>query len=310
MQKPKLVAIVGPTATGKTRLGVKLASQFNGEIVSADSRQVYRGMDIGTGKDLKEYLIKTAKKTKQIPYHLIDVASPQTKFDLSKYQKKAFKAIDDIGKRGKVPFLVGGSGLYVQAVIDNYDLTSIKPNKKLRKKLEEKNIEEIIKDLKKVSRLNSCDFKKIIREKNKRRLIRYLEYCLLSQRPLKDLFLKKDPRYEVLVLGITFPREVIYKKIEKRLKERLLKEDMLGEVERLHKCGVSWKRMEELGLEYKWLSRYLRKKISYEEMFQFLLRDIKRFSKRQMTWFKKDKRIIWIKNQSQAKKLVKDFLKK
>ena len=159
---PKLIVILGPTASGKTKLAVELARVFNGEIVSADSRQVYKGMDIGTGKDLDEY--------DNVPYHLIDICEPTEQFSLAQYQKFAYQAIDDIIMRGKIPFLVGGTGLYIQAVIDGYDLSEIKPNEKLRKKLEKKSLEKLQHLIKKNKiELNKSDFG------NKRRLIRILE---------------------------------------------------------------------------------------------------------------------------------------
>ncbi len=305
----KLIAIVGTTASGKTGLAVKLCPDFNGEVISADSRQVYKGMDIGTGKDLKEYKFKKWNKNIKIPYHLIDVVSPKTKFNLSNYQKKAFKAIDNVLGRGKNPFLVGGTGLYVQAVIDNYNLSFIKPNFKLRKELDELEIMDILNKLKKVSKLNKKEFKEITKEKNKRRLVRYLEFCLTNKKPLKELFKKQDPKYDVLILGLTFPKEILAGRIKKRLKERLEKEDMLGEVKRLKEGGVSWKRLEGFGLEYKYLSLYLKGEISYNEMFDGLDRAINQFAKRQKTWFKRDKRIVWVKNKTEAKKEIKKFLK-
>lgn len=308
-ENKKLIVIVGTTASGKTSLGVDLALQFNGEIVSADSRQVYKGMDIGTGKDLQEYTIEKGNKKTNIPYHLIDVIDPKKRFTLLDYQKQAFKAIDDILARGKVPILVGGSGLYIQAVIDNYNLSVSTPDNNLRAELEKLSIEEILNQLKKVSKLSVKEFEQITEEKNKRRLIRYLEYCLVSKKPLKNLFKKNKPKYDLLMLGLTFSNEILSERIEKRLKTRIEDDGMIEEVKRLHDEGLSWKRLDEFGLEYRLISLYLRRKISYEAMFLELLKGIKNFAKRQKTWFKRDKRIIWIENKSQAKKLVKEFLK-
>jgi tRNA dimethylallyltransferase len=308
-KKQKLIAIVGTTASGKTGLAVKLCLAFNGEVISADSRQVYKGMDIGTGKDLIEYRVKKGNKYIDIPYHLIDVVTPKRRFTLASYQKKAFRAIDDILASGKNVFLVGGTGLYSQAVIDNYNLSFVKPNLKLRKELDKLEIVDILNKLKKVSKLNKKEFKKITKEKNKRRLVRYLEFCLTTKKPLKDLFTKQEPRYEVLIIGLTFDKDVLESRIRKRLKDRLEKEDMLGEVERLRSEGLSWKKLEEFGLEYKYLSLYLKGNISYEQMFEEIVRASVQFAKRQLTWFKKDKRTIWIKNNTEAKKRIKEFLK-
>lgn len=306
--------IAGTTASGKTRLGVNLALKFNGEIVSADSRQVYKGMDVGTGKDLKEYSLRLTNKNGRlksidIPYHLIDVVDPKIRFNLADYQKKAFDAIDDILSRGKVPFLVGGTGLYVQSIIDNYDLSGPGPDKKLRAELEKLSIDNIIKKLKTDCRVSSKKFNEITKEKNKRRLVRYLEFCLTTKKPLDELFKKNKPRYNALILGLTFDKKTLSNRIEKRLKERLDKEDMVGEVEMLKSNGLSWKRLEEFGLEYKWLSLYLRGLINYNEMFDGLSSDTRRFAKRQMTWFKRDKRVIWPKDKKESVRLVDEFLK-
>ncbi|MCK4553871.1 hypothetical protein KAU19_02830, partial [Candidatus Parcubacteria bacterium] len=178
----KIIVILGPTSSGKTGLAVKLAYKFNGEIVSADSRQVYRGMDVGTGKDLDEYLVRGVRHhigcrtPYRIPYHLIDVVSPNTVFSLAKYQRLAYKAIDNILSRGKLPIIAGGTGLYLQAVVDNYNLSKIKPNKKLRERLKKLGAEKLFKKLQELNkkfadRLNESE------RKNKRRLIRYIEIC-------------------------------------------------------------------------------------------------------------------------------------
>lgn len=300
-EKEKLIVILGPTASGKTSMAVKLAYKFGGEIVSADSRQVYKGMDIGTGKDLEEYKIKG----KRISHHLIDVVKPKTIFSLAKYQKLAYKAINDIIERGKTPFLVGGTGLYIQAIVDGYILSSAKPDLKLRKKLAELPLKKILTKLKKVDPKTY----KIIDKKNRRRVERALEICLLTGLPVSKQRKKAKPHYEILMLGIYPSKDILYKKIEKRLKERL-NQGMIKEVKELHERGLSWKRLEEFGLEYRWISRYLQKKVKYDEMIEGLNKDIKNFAKRQMTWFKRDKRIKWIKNYSEAEKLIKNFLKK
>jgi tRNA dimethylallyltransferase len=308
-KKKKLIAIVGTTASGKTGLAVKLCLDFDGEVISADSRQVYRGMDIGTGKDLVEYRVKRGNKYIDIPYHLIDVASPKRRFTLASYQKKSFQAIDDVLARGKNAFLVGGTGLYSQAVIDNYNLSFVKPDLKLRKELDSLEIVDILNKLKKASKLSKKEFKEITKEKNKRRLVRYLEFCLTTNKPLGDLFTKQDPKYDVLIIGLTFPKDILERRIRKRLKDRLEKEDMLGEIERLKGEGVSWKKLEEFGLEYRYLSLYLRGNISYEQMFEEIIKASLQFAKRQLTWFKRDKRTIWVKNNTEAKKKIKEFLK-
>lgn len=298
-KKNKIIVILGPTASGKTKLAVKLAVRFNGEIISADSRQVYRGMDIGTGKDLSEYIV---------PYHLIDVANPRVRFDLAKYQKLAFKAIDDILKRGKLPILAGGSGLYLQAIVDNYKLSEVNKNLALRKKLDKLNASELFEKLEKLApkmaaRLNQSD------RNNKRRLIRYLE-ILGQDENFKNRLGKK--KYQALLVGVKFSKNILKQRIFKRLLERLKEQNMIEEVENLHSQGVSWKKLEEFGLEYKFIALYLQK-IIYEEMAKKLNIAIFQFAKRQLTWFKRwekqGAKINWLKDSKKIEKLVREFLK-
>ena len=323
---PKIVVILGPTASGKTTLGVKLAKEFNGEIVSADSRQVYRGMDVGTGKDLKEY--------GDIPYHLIDVADPKEVFDLAQYKQQAEAAISDIISRGKLPIIVGGSGLYLEALVDNYDLPMVKPNVDLRAELEAKTLEElqnILETKNKVffDKLNNSD------RNNKRRLIRYIEIsnnviarseatwqsrgdeeiATLPEPVLSVAERTRDDRkYNALLIGLAWPKEVLAQRIERRLKERLDKEDMVEEVKGLHDAGVSWQRLEAFGLEYKFISQYLQEKIDYETMFTKLNIAINQFAKRQMTWFKRwekqGRKIVWENDLEAVKGEIKKFINK
>ncbi len=334
--KPKLIVILGATATGKTKMAVKLASRFNGEIVSADSRQVYRGMDIGTGKDLGEYEIHTPYPSQEgnwlnkiqsvplykrgqgcvkikIPYHLIDVVSPNTKFSLAKYQKLAYKAIYDIIKRGKTPFLVGGTGLYIKSIVEGTPLLNeAKPNLKLRKILDSWDNEKILKELKKLD--PNLDEKNI--QNNKRRMIRYIEIMDSCKKPISEIWKiqKKEGKYDCLMLGIFLNstsfeeggrgRFLMNTKIDQRVDRRLDKEKMVEEVKRLHKEGVSWRRLESFGLEYKFIAKYLQGKLEYNEMVNLLKIASHQFAKRQMTWFKRDKGIKWITKYGEAKKEI------
>lgn len=292
-KKLKLVVILGPTSAGKSELAVGLARRFGGEIVSADSRQVYKGMDIGTGKIQK-------KEMEGIPHHLLNIASPKRKFTAAQYQKLANKAVKKIAKKGKTPFLVGGSPFYIYSVVEGWSFPQIKPDWKLRKKLQKKTAEELFSELKKIDPKRA----ESIERKNKRRLIRAIELGLHFGRVPP---LKKTPEYNCLLIGIKKEPWELKKLIEKRLQKRL-KKGMIKEVEKLRKSGLSWKRLEEFGLEYKWIAGFLQNKVSREEMTERLQKDIEKFAKRQMTWFKKDKRIHWIKNQKQAKSLIKSFL--
>jgi tRNA dimethylallyltransferase len=295
-REKKLIAILGPTASGKSALAVKIAKKFEGEIISVDSRQVYKGMDIGTGKIKKEEM-------EGIPHYLLDVASPKRKFTVAKFQKLAKKAIEKIFKKGKIPILCGGTGFYLWVLTREVLLPKVKPDWKLRKKLEKKSAKELFEILKKLDPERA----KTIEKDNKRRLIRAIEIAkkLGKVPPLKT----KPLPYPILFLGIKKSKEELKKLIKRRLLKRL-KEGMIEEVKKLRKFGISWKRLEEFGLEYEWISKYLQGKISYKEMVKSLQKDIEKFAKKQMTYFKKYfPKTIWVQSLKEAEKLIKDFLK-
>ncbi|MFA5358373.1 MAG: tRNA (adenosine(37)-N6)-dimethylallyltransferase MiaA [Patescibacteria group bacterium] len=303
----KIIVVLGPTSSGKTRIGVKLAKKFNGEIISADSRQVYKGMDVGTGKDLKEYrVVSSGHRVGKITYHLIDVVGPNTEFNVAKFQKLGYAAIEDILQRGKIPMIVGGTGLYISAITEGYVLSerSKVKSKKVRRSLEPLTLKQLLVRLKKIDPKTY----KIIDKKNRRRVQRALEIFYETGKTKSEVEGKNKPPYDFLKIGLIYPREVIFRRIDKRLEDRLEKENMIGEVRRLHKNGVSWKRLEAFGLEYKWLARYLQKKVGYQEMVAGLAQEIKNFSKRQIIWFKRDKDIIWTNDYDKIKKTVSEFL--
>lgn len=293
--KPKLVVILGSTSSGKTDLSIKLAKKFNGEIISADSRQIYKDMDIGTGKITK-------KEMKGISHYLLDVASPKKRFTVTQYQKLALKAIKKIQKKNKIPFLVGGTGFYIQAALNEISIPRVKPDWKLRKKLEKKSLAELFKMLKKFDPKRA----EAIDKSNPRRLIRALEITIKTKKPVPLLQEKKSP-FDVLFLGIKKSKKELKKLIEKRLLKRL-KQGLVEEIKKLKKSGLSWKRLEEFGLEYRYVAQYLQKKLTHQEMTEKLQKEIEHFAKRQITWFKRDKRIKWVKNYQQSEKLLKYFL--
>ena len=291
----KIIVVLGPTASGKSDLAVRLAKKFNGEIISADSRQVYKGMDIGTGKITK-------KEMGGITHHLLDVASPKRKFTVVQYRKLAKSAINKILKKGKVPIICGGTAFYIYAVVDGIVIPKVAPNWALRKKLERKTPEDLFNKLKKIDPQRA----ETIESKNKRRLIRAIEIVLETKRPVPPI--KKEPiPYPVLFLGIKKPAVKLKSLIHKRLLKRL-GEGMIAEVKRLKKSALSWERLEQFGLEYRYLARYIQGKIDYKETIERLQREIEHFSKRQMNWFKRDERIRWASNYKEAEKLVKEFL--
>jgi len=291
----KLIVILGPTATGKSALAIKLAKKFNGEVISADSRQVYKGMDIGTGK-------VTKKEQQGVPHYLLDVASPKRRFTVAQYRKLALKAINKILKKKKVPILCGGTGFYLQAVIDGIVIPPVKPDWQLRKNLEKETTQELFKLLKKLDPRRA----KTVEKQNRRRLIRALEIVIKTKKPVPSF--KKDPlSYPMLIIGAKKSPEELKKLIEKRLSKRF-KKGMITEVKKIRKSGISWKKLEEFGLEYRYIAQYLQNKLSYDETVQRLQKEIEHFAKRQITWFKRDKRIHWVKNYLEAEKLVKKFL--
>ncbi|MHB8870928.1 MAG: tRNA (adenosine(37)-N6)-dimethylallyltransferase MiaA [Candidatus Doudnabacteria bacterium] len=278
---PKILAIVGPTATGKSDLAVFLAKKFNGEVVSADSRQVYKGMDLGSGKISK-------KETKGIKHYMLDVASPKSaSYNVSKFKKASEKAISNILKAKKLPILCGGTGFWIDAVCKNQNFSDVAPNKKLRDKLSKLSTEKLFAMLLKLDPQRA----KNIDAKNKRRVIRALEIIKGSN---KSAFRNLDgtPKYQVLYIGLDMDTTKLLKKISKRLDIRL-KKGMIAEVKRLHQNGVSWKILENFGLEYRFVSLFLQGKISKEQMRTDLLTAVKKYAKRQRTWFKRNKEIFW-----------------
>lgn len=275
----KLIVIAGTNASGKSSLGIELAERFSGEVVSADSRQIYTGLDLGSGK-------VTEEEMRGIPHHLLDVAQPNDMFTLSDYQEKAYEAIDDIISRGKVPFLVGGTGLYVNAVADGYQLCGYMPDEKTRATVEGMSIEELIAVIseKNPEALERLDLK------NKRRLERAAEKALTGIREERP----KQPRYETLVFGITWPRDVLYERIRIRLDTRL-EQGMIDEVVGLRRQGASDEFLYRLGLEYRYILMYLRGEFgSYEEFYDKLFMEIRHLAKEQMTWFRKRNDLIWM----------------
>jgi len=309
MSSKKIIAILGPTASGKSALAVKIAKKFGGEVISVDSRQVYKGMDIGTGKVKRDNSKLKSQKSKLylhqgIPHYLLDVASPKRKFTVAKFQKLAKKAIEKIFKKGKIPILCGGTGFYLWVLTREVLLPKVKPDWTLRKKLEKKSAKELFEILKKLDPERA----KTIEKDNKRRLVRAIEIAkkLGKVPPLKT----KSLPYPILFLGIKKSKEELKKLIKRRLLKRL-KEGMVEEVKKLRKSGISWKRLGEFGLEYEWVAKYLQGKIGYKEMVESLQKDIEKFAKKQMTYFKKYfPQTIWIKNYKEAEKKVKEFLKK
>jgi tRNA dimethylallyltransferase len=313
----KIIAILGPTASGKSDIAIRLARQFNGEIISADSRQIYRGMDLGTGK--------VTKKEQRLARHwMLDIVNPDTKYNAAKFKKQSEKIIIDILERGKLPIICGGTGFWIKALVDNVAFPEVKPDWELRKKLEKKSVEVLFKMILKLDPARA----KTIEPQNKVRLIRAIEICkaigkvpaLTAEGSTFGAPKVEPSRCAFLQIGITWPKNVLQKRIKIRLEKRL-KQGMIKEVKDLHfKQKISWRRLESFGLEYRWLALYLQNKIAREEMEEKLYFDIIHYAKRQMTWFsaqgrsasggQKYPRIKWTKNYSVIQKEIKIFLKK
>ena len=295
--KPKLVVVLGPTSSGKSDLAVIIAKKFNGEIVSTDSRQVYKGLDIGTGK-------VTKREKAGIPHHLLDVADPKRRYSVSRFKREAEKAIRDIARRNKLPILCGGTGFYIQAVVDDILFPEVKPNLILRKKLGKLSTENLFAQLKKLDKHRASEIDRY----NPHRLIRAIEIATKLGR-VPHMEIRPSSKYDVLQIGITTEDNVLKKRISKRLLKRM-RRGMVAEAKRMNDQGVSWRRMEEIGLEYKYLALYLQNKLPKDQMLEQLETAIWHYAKRQKTWFKKDTRTKWVQFDEQEKTLgyVSNFL--
>jgi tRNA dimethylallyltransferase len=294
-----LIVILGPTASGKTHLAAKLAYDLQGEIISADSRQVYKNMDIGTGKDLNQYIING----RRIPYHLIDIVAPENEFNLFEFQYRFYKIFSELIEKKILPVLVGGTGLYLESVLTGYNMPHAPMNQELRKGLYRKSKDELQKMLLalKPQLHNKTDLE------DSERLIRAIE--IERARSIKDQ--PQKPDIDAVVFGIRWERSTLRQRITARLKERL-EQGMIEEVINLHAAGWSWTKLESFGLEYRFISQYLQRKISFDEMTNKLNTAIHQFAKRQETWFRRMEKkgivINWL--QSNDYSLLKESVMK
>jgi tRNA dimethylallyltransferase len=289
-----LIVILGPTASGKTKLAARLARDRGSEIISADSRQVYRGMDIGTGKDFGEYVVNGLA----VSYHLIDVVDPDYEFSVFDYQANFSRVFTDISSRGIVPIMVGGTGLYIEAAIKGYRLLKVPENSSLRHELEKEGMKEL--------RSRLIELKPAIHNTtdllDRKRLVRAIEIMEFT-RAHKN-YESHFPSIAALVVGLRWERTILRERITDRLNMRL-KAGMIEEVERLHRSGIGWEKLDYFGLEYRYVGCYLRGAMSYSEMFQKLNTRIHQFAKKQETWFrhmeKKGTTIHWISSDDYSK---------
>ncbi len=300
-EHPQVIVILGQTATGKSDFAVQIAKEVHGEIISADSRQVYIGMDLGTGKITK-------KEKRGVPHHLLDIVKPTKVFSANDFKKHAEKKVKEIIKRGNIPIVCGGTGFYIDTLLGSATLPEVPPNKILRAELMKKTASELFVLLQKLDPVRA----QTIDAKNPVRLIRAIEIAkALGSVPVAQ---NRGHEYEVLKIGLSLPDQILKEKIYTRLLSRI-KKGMLREIQKLHDNGITWKRMSDLGLEYRYGALYLQKKISKDEMITKLNTEIWHYAKRQKTWFKRDKEIIWIDpreihEKAKVLKRVKEFLKK
>ena len=301
---PKLVVVLGPTASGKTDLGIWLAKKFDGEIVSADSRLVYKEMNIGTAKPINEngaiYI------SQGIVHHMIDITTLKKDYNAAVYKKEAIKRIKSIQKKGKIPLLVGGTGLYIDAVVKNIDFPGITQDKKVRQELEEKSLEELFSEYEQLDPLGA----EKIDKKNKRRLIRAIEVCKATGNSFWENRRLKRPIFDCLELGIAIEKDILFSRIKKRV-DKMIKMGLENEAGKLIKKYGSIPALETIG--YQEWKEYVGKdikKIDLEKIKERIIINTNKFSKRQMTWFKRDENINWIANKKEAQKLVKEFLKR
>ena len=292
------VIILGPTAVGKTAIGVNVASYFNAEIISADSRQTYCKLDIGSGKDLDEYVVNG----KQIPYHLIDIVSLPTEYNVYNYQQDFYKAFSDIKSRNVLPVIVGGTGMYLDAIVRDYQLVILPENPELHKQLEETPLEVLAARLLELQPdlHTKCD----LQEKD--RVIKALEIIEAKKQGVISTSSQR-PEINPFIIGTTLPRQKMWENISIRLKERL-ENGMLEEVQSIHDSGITWERLEKLGLEYRFCSEFLQGKIpSKDELYEKLFIAIRQFAKRQETWFrmmeKKGVKINWLQSESKEDRI-------
>jgi tRNA dimethylallyltransferase len=305
----RMITILGPTASGKTPLAAALAEKIGGEIISADSRQVYRRMDIGTGKDLGDYILQIKDEIVKIPYHLIDICEPGTKYNLFQYQQDFYDAYQDICRRGVVPILCGGTGLYIEAVLKGYKLSPVPQNPELRQRLESKSLEELTEMLVELKEKNGSNMHNKTDVDSCQRAIRAIEietYNLEHPMPRREL-----PPVDSLIVGVHIDREQRREKISRRLKARL-EEGMIDEVKALLAEGIPSEDLLYYGLEYKFVTEYIIGNTTYDEMFQHLEIAIHQFAKRQMTWFRGMERrgfkIHWIDAMQPMDDKVKEIL--
>ncbi len=308
LKLPKIVAVVGPTASGKTSFGIEFAKKFKGEIISVDSRQIYKGMDIGTAKTTgiweKDEIGRFYLDVEGVKHYGIDLINPDKVYSVAEFKDYALVVIKEILERGYTPFLVGGTGFYLQVITENLEIPRIAADEDLRAELERKDLTELVGELQEVD----LESYKKIDLKNRRRVVRALEVFYLSNKSFVAQKKAGPKLFEVLKIGLDWPREELYKKIDERV-EGQLDDGLIEETKKLEAAGFRWNLPSMSGIGYQEIGIYLRGGITLEkakELIKFRTHD---YARRQLTWFRKDKEIRWVKNFGEAYKLTKDFLR-
>ena len=306
----KVVVILGPTASGKSDWGIRLSKKYKGEIISADSRQVYKKMDIGTAKVEGGWNWQTSWKglrhvflSQDVIHYLVDIIDPGKKFTVAEFKDRSVKHIKTIHKSGHTPFVVGGTGLYISSLVDNLVIPRIPPNNTLRKSLEDKTNEQLIQLLENLDPITA----KRVDRKNTRRIIRALEVCILTGQPFSSQQKKGAPLFDFLQIGISVPREVLHERISRRV-DNMVKHGLVDEIKDLLRQKYSWALPSMSGIGYRQFAEYFSGKKTLVSAIEELKRDTRRFARRQHTWFKRDKRIVWCQSFEEAEKNVKEFL--
>ncbi len=303
---PKLVVLLGPTASGKTAWGLELAQAFNADIISADSRQIYQKMTIGTAKAVGEWRwdgLGRSYFVNGIRHHLVDFLNPGKTFSAAEFRDEAIKHIKTAHKNDRLPMVVGGTGLYISTLVDNFIIPPVEANPKLRKSLEEKTCAELFELLEKMDK----DTAAVIDKHNKRRLIRALEVCIMTGESFLAQKKKGEAMFDILQIGIEVDRDLLHARINER-SEKMVTDGLIQEIEGLLKQKYAWNLTSMNGIGYRQFKPYLEGKISLKEAIEQLKTDTWHYAKRQLTWFKRDKNIKWVKTYDEAKALMTEFL--
>jgi tRNA dimethylallyltransferase len=300
----KVIVVLGVTASGKTQLGVDLAKKFKGEIVSADSRQIYKEFNIGTAKPIGRWMLADGERkytVSGVPHYLIDIVDPKEDFNLSDYKKLAVEKIKEINNKNRLPFLVGGTALYLKTVCENWEIPEVKPNLALRHRLENKKTESLYAELKKLDSEAT-----VVTGPNKRRIIRALEVIYATNQKFSEQRKKGQPLFDCLKLGLKVSKEEYPQRIAQRT-NRMIKAGLIEEVKKLHK-KYSWQLVPMQSINYQEFKEYFEKKKTLEETIALANQHHLNFARRQMTWFKKDKDIVWVTSQKESEEKIKSFL--